>query len=143
MAVSVKDVHRAIAGRIDALAGYREVRMLPQYFGRSQNTLAHLGFAVDIANSNASDERQRRVVGALIESNIRVKIAYRIRPHDIVVDYGNALDKEQEVIAALMNPNYGKGIELRLVSIARNSPDSQEYLISEILFSCVHTISIT
>jgi hypothetical protein len=117
--------------------------MLPQYFGRSQNTLAHLGFAVDIANSNASDERQRRAVGALIESNIRVKIAYRIRPHDIVVDYGNALDKEQEVIAALMNPNYGKGIELRLVSVLRNSPDSQEYLISEILFSCIHTISIT
>ena len=117
--------------------------MLPQYFGRSQNTLAHLGFAVDITNSNAADERQRRAVGALIESNVRVKIAYRIRPHDIVVDYGNALDKEQEVIATLMNPNFGKGIELRLVSISRNSPDSQEYLISEILFSCVHTISIT
>lgn len=143
MAVSVKDVHRAIASRIDALTGYREVRMLPQYFGRSQNTLAHLGFSVDISNSNASDDRQRRVIGALIESNVRVKIAYRIRPHDIVVDYGNALDKEQEVIAALMNPNYGKGIELRLVSMSRNSPDSQEYLISEILFSCMHTIQIT
>tara|TARA_A100000171_G_C2105694_1_gene132188 strand:+ start:641 stop:1072 length:432 start_codon:yes stop_codon:yes gene_type:complete len=143
MAVSVKDVHRSIAARIDALTGYREVRMLPQYFGRSQNTLAHLGFAVDISNSNASDDRQRRVIGALIESNVRVKIAYRIRPHDIVVDYGNALDKEQDVIATIMNPNYGKGIELRLVSISRNSPDSQEYLISEILFSCMHTIQIT
>lgn len=143
MAVSVKDVHRAIAGRIDGLTGYREVRMLPQYFGRSQNTLAHLGFSVDISNSNASDDRQRRVIGALIESNVRVKIAYRIRPHDIVVDYGNALDKEQDVIATIMNPNYGKGIELRLVSISRNSPDSQEYLISEILFSCMHTIQIT
>lgn len=143
MAVSVKEVQRAIAGRIDALTGYKEVRMLPQYFGRTQNTLAHLGFTVDISNSNATDERQRRAVGALIDSNVRVKIAYRIRPHDIVTDYGNALDKEQDVIAALMNPNYGKGIELRLVSIARNSPDSQEYLISEILFSCIHTISIT
>jgi hypothetical protein len=30
MAVSVKDVHRAIAGRIDALSGYKEVRMLTE-----------------------------------------------------------------------------------------------------------------
>ena len=102
MAVSVKEVHRAIAGRIDALSGYREVRMLPQYFGRTQNTLAHLGFAVDIVTSNAAAERQRRPIGAMLESLARVKIAYRIRPHDVVLDYGNALDKEQEVIAALI-----------------------------------------
>jgi hypothetical protein len=143
MAVSVKEVHRAIAGRIDALTGYREVRMLPQYFGRTQNTLAHLGFAVDIVTSNAAPERQRRPVGAMLESLARVKIAYRIRPHDVVLDYGNALDKEQEVIAALMDPNWGKGIECRLESITRNSPDSQEYLLSEIAFSVFHTISIS
>ena len=143
MPVSVKEVQRALAARIAALAGYKEVRMLPQYFGRTQNTLAHLGFAIDISVSNAGLERQRRAIGIMLDSVVRIKIAYRIRPHDIVLDYGNALDKEQEVLAALMNPNYGKGIELRLTSINRNSPDSQEYIITEILLSCTHTISIT
>ena len=143
MSVSVKEVQRALAARIAALAGYKEVRMLPQYFGRTQNTLAHLGFAIDISVSNAGLERQRRAIGIMLDSLVRIKIAYRIRPHDIVLDYGNALDKEQEVLAALMNPNYGKGIELRLTSINRNSPDSQEYIITEILLSCTHTISIT
>ena len=86
MAVSVKDVHRSLAARIAALTGYKEVRMLPQYFGRTQNTLAHLGFAIDITTSNPVVERQRREVGLFLDSSVRVKIAYRIRPHDIVVD---------------------------------------------------------
>jgi hypothetical protein len=131
MSVSVKEVQRAIAIKVGDLTGFREVRQLPELFGRTQNTLAHLGFAVDIA------------VGLYVDTTVRVKLAYRLRPHDLVLDYGNALDKEQEVIQAVMQRNFAKGIEVRFLRASRRTPDSQEYLISEIELSALHTIELT
>lgn len=78
-----------------------------------------------------------------METLVKVKIAYRLRPHDLILDYGNALDKEQEVIQVCMNPNFAKGIEIRFERATRRTPDSQEYLISEIELSALHTIQLT
>ena len=142
MSVSVKEVQRALAIKIGDLSGFREVRQLPELFGRTQNTLAHLGFAVEVSNSQQANERQRIAVGLYVDTTVRVKIAYRLRPHDLVLDYGNALDKEQEVIQAVMNRNFAKGIEVRFLRASRRTPDSQEYLISEIELQALHTIQL-
>ena len=143
MSVSVKEVQRAIAIKIGDLSGFREVRQLPELFGRTQNTLAHLGFSVEVSGSQQSNERQRIAVGLYVDTTVRVKIAYRLRPHDLILDYGNALDKEQEVIQAVMNRNFAKGIEVRFLRATRRTPDSQEYLISEIELQALHTIELT
>ena len=143
MSVSVKEVQRAIAIKIGDLSGFREVRQLPELFGRTQNTLAHLGFAVEVSASQQANERQRIAVGLYVDTTVRVKLAYRLRPHDLVLDYGNALDKEQEVIQAVMNRNFAKGIEVRFIRSSRRTPDSQEYLISEIELQALHTIELT
>ncbi len=143
MSVSVKEVQRAIAIKIGDLSGFREVRQLPDLFGRTQNTLAHLGFAVEVSNSQQANERQRIAVGLYVDTTVRVKIAFRLRPHDLVLDYGNALDKEQEVIQAVMNRNFAKGIEVRFLRASRRTPDSQEYLISEIELQALHTIQLS
>lgn len=143
MSVSVKEVQRALAIKIGDLSGFREVRQLPELFGRTQNTLAHLGFAVEVSGSQQSNERQRIAVGLYVDTTVRVKLAYRLRPHDLVLDYGNALDKEQEVIQAVMQRNFAKGIEVRFLRATRRTPDSQEYLISEIELSALHTIELT
>ena len=143
MSVSVKEVQRAIAIKIGDLSGFREVRQLPELFGRTQNTLAHLGFAVEVSNSQQANERQRIAVGLYVDTTVRVKIAFRLRPHDLVLDYGNALDKEQEVIQAVMNRNFAKGIEVRFLRASRRTPDSQEYLISEIELQALHTIQLS
>jgi len=143
MSVSVKEVQRAIAIKIGDLSGFREVRQLPDLFGRTQNTLAHLGFAVEVSASQQANERQRIAVGLYVDTTVRVKLAYRLRPHDLVLDYGNALDKEQEVIQAVMNRNFAKGIEVRFIRASRRTPDSQEYLISEIELQALHTIQLT
>ena len=143
MSVSVKEVQRALAIKIGDLSGFREVRQLPELFGRTQNTLAHLGFAVEVSNSQQANERQRIAVGLYVDTTVRVKLAYRLRPHDLVLDYGNALDKEQEVIQAVMNRNFAKGIEVRFLRASRRTPDSQEYLISEIELQALHTIQLT
>ncbi len=143
MSVSVKEVQRVIAIKIGDLTGFREVRQLPELFGRTQNTLAHLGFSVEVSASQQANERQRIAVGLYMDTTVRVKIAYRLRPHDLVLDYGNALDKEQEVIQAVMHRNFAKGIEVRFIRASRRTPDSQEYLISEIELSALHTIELT
>lgn len=143
MSVSVKEVQRAIAIKIGDLSGFREVRQLPELFGRTQNTLAHLGFAVEVSNSQQANERQRIAVGLYVDTTVRVKLAFRLRPHDLVLDYGNALDKEQEVIQAVMNRNFAKGIEVRFLRASRRTPDSQEYLISEIELQALHTIQLS
>jgi hypothetical protein len=143
MSVSVKEVQRAIAIKIGDLSGFREIRQLPEMFGRTQNTLAHLGFSVEVSNSQQANERQRIAVGLYVDTTVRVKLAYRLRPHDLVLDYGNALDKEQEVIQSVMNRNFAKGIEVRFLRASRRTPDSQEYLISEIELQALHTIELT
>ena len=143
MSVSVKEVQRALAIKIGDLSGFREVRQLPELFGRTQNTIAHLCFAVEVSGSQQSNERQRIAVGLYVDTTVRVKLAYRLRPHDLVLDYGNALDKEQEVIQAVMQRNFAKGIEVRFLRATRRTPDSQEYLISEIELSALHTIELT
>lgn len=141
--VSVKEVQNALATKIGALSGFREVRQLPELFGRTQNTLAHLGFSVDVGTSTQVQERQRISVGLYLETLVRVRFAYRVRPHDLILDLGNALDKEQEVIKTCMARNFGKAIEIRFLRATRRTPDSQEYIISEIELSALHTISIS
>jgi hypothetical protein len=143
MSVSVKEVQRALAIKIGDLTGFREVRQLPELFGRTQNTLAHLGFSVEVSSSQQANERQRIAVGLYVDTNVKVKLAYRLRPHDLVLDYGNALDKEQQVIQAVMQRNFAKGIEVRFLRASRRTPDSQEYLISEIELQALHTIELT
>lgn len=143
MPVSVKELQRAIAAKVDGLTGFREVRQLPELFGRTQNTIAHLGFAVEVSTTSETNERQRIAVGLYASTTVRIKYAYRLRPHDLILDYGNALDKEQLIIAAVMDRNFSKGIEIRFVRATRRTPDSQEYLISEIELQALHTISLS
>ena len=142
MSVSVKEVQRAIAIKIGDLSGFREIRQLPEMFGRTQNTLAHLGFSVEVSNSQQANERQRIAVGLYVDTTVRVKLAYRLRPHELVLDYGNALDKEQEVIQSVMNRNFAKGIEVRFLRASRRTPDSQEYLISTIELQALHKLEL-
>ncbi len=143
MSVSVKEVQRALAIKIGDLTGFREVRQLPELFGRTQNTLAHLGFSVEVSSSQQANERQRIAVGLYVDTTVKVKLAYRLRPHDLVLDYGNALDKEEKVIQAVMQRNFATGIEVRFLRASRRTPDSQEYLISEIELQALHTIELT
>lgn len=143
MSVSVKELQRALATKIDTIAGFREVRQIPELFARTQNTLAHLGFSVEVATTSETNERQRISVGLYANTLVRIKYAYRLRPHDLILDYGNALDKEQEIISAVMDRNFSKGIEIRFVRATRRTPDSQEYIISEIELQALHTISLS
>tara|TARA_Y100001963_G_C6760658_1_gene439301 strand:+ start:1341 stop:1772 length:432 start_codon:yes stop_codon:yes gene_type:complete len=143
MALSVAQVRSAVAAKVAGLAGFKEINIPPEYFGRIENTIAHLGFGIMTASSSAVSERQRRVVGLYLSTTLRVMFAYRLRPHDAYpTDYDRALDKEQEVIAAVMGV-YNSPVEIRFERATRRCPDSIEYMISDIEFTVLHTITNT
>ena len=136
-------VRSAIAAKVAALSGFKESKHSPDYFGRTENTVAHLAFGVHLASTTAMDERQRRSVGVYVNTPVRVIFAHRLRPLDIYpTDYDNSLDSEQNVInavlAAYSTPN--NGFTIRYNGSTREVTDSQEYCIINIEFTALHTI---
>ena len=136
---SVAQVRTAIIGKVDAITGMREIPFPVEYFGRAQNTIAHLGFSVSISSTQAAEERQRRSNQIFLQSDISVTFSFRLRPHDMSDDINNATDKEQEIIEALLGSYSGGGFTIRYQRTQRRYPDSLEYIIIEMSFIAHHT----
>ena len=136
---SVAQVRTAIIGKVDAITGMREIPFPVEYFGRAQNTIAHLGFSVSISSTQAAEERQRRSNQIFLQSDISVTFSFRLRPHDMSDDINNATDKEQAIIEALLGSYSGGGFTIRYQRTQRRYPDSLEYIIIEMSFIAHHT----
>lgn len=142
MALSFASIRSGIAAKIDALSGFQESRQTPDYFGRTQDTIAHKGFTVGMLSATGLDERQRRSVGVYLSSQIQITFAYRLRPLDIYpTDYDLALSSEESVInAALEAYATNNQFTLRYNGSSRQVTDSQEYIIITIDLTALHTI---
>ncbi len=135
---TLSTLRSAIISKIDSLTGFREVPFPVEYFGRAQNSIAHLGFSVTLTSSTATEERQRRV-NVYMQTDIAVVFAYRLRPHDISTDIGSAHTKETEVIEAILGITPKTGYNLRYTRSQRRYPDSLEYIITELNLIAHHT----
>ena len=149
MSCRVSEVRQAVSAQIATLTGFNELRLPPEYFGRSQNTIAHLGYVVAVESSTASNERQRRTVGTMMDTQVKVTFSYRLRPKSAYpTDYDNALQKEEDVIIACLS-NYATifdtppEFQIRYVSSTRRATNSTEWLIIDIFFNALHTITPT
>ena len=142
MALSFSAVRTEIASKIDALAGFKESRQSPDYFGRTQDTIAHKGFSVQVQSTTAMEERQRRAVGEYVSTSIRVIFAYRLRPLDIYpTDYDLAMDAEETVINAVLESYASNNrFTLRYLGSLREVTESQEYIIINTEYNALHTI---
>ena len=111
-----------------------------ELFDRSQNTLAHLAFAVSISSTQSMDERQHIKNQVFMSSNVNVIFAFRIRPHSISEDYNNAMDKEITVIETILG-SYAStpGIEIRYNQSTRTFAQSLEYVLVETNYTVTHT----
>jgi uncharacterized protein (DUF1015 family) len=143
MALSVSQLRQAVATQVKTLSGFTESHIPPDYFGRNENSVAHKRFAVQMSTSNAMVERQRRTIGVMMESVVRVKFAYRLRPKDAYpTDYDLAMNIEQDVINAVI-ANYAAvrpEVEIRYSRTVRDITDSTEYMLFDIEFNAYHTI---
>ena len=138
--MNLSGVRNAIVAKVDGMTGFRMSPFPVELFDRSQNTLAHLAFAVSIGSTQSMAERQRVPNRVFMSSNVNVIFAYRIRPHSISDDYNNAMDKEISVIETILG-SYAStpGIEIRYNQSTRTFAQSLEYVLVETSFTVIHT----
>ena len=142
MAQSLSSIRKAIATKIETLSGFKESKHTPDFFGRTENTVAHKAFSISVASSTAMEERQRRAVGVYISTPMQVIFSYRLRPLDIYpTDYDASLDAEELVINKVLEA-YATDNEftIRYTASERSVTDSQEYILITLSFNILHTI---
>jgi len=142
MAQSLSSIRKQIATKVAAITGFKESNHTPDYFGRTENTIANKAFAVGVSNSVAMEERQRRGIGVYMSTPMIVTFAYRLRPLDVYpTDYDLALDTEQEVIQGILGTyTLDNAFTIRYLQSQRVVTDSQEYIIISLTFNILHTI---
>ncbi len=142
MALKFSQVRQEIASKVASLTGFQETKHSPDFFGRTENTVAHKAFGVRLAASTAMEERQRRAVGVYVSTPVQVIFSYRLRPLDIYpTDYDLSMDTEEQVIAKVLE-TYATNNEftIRYVGSSREVTESQEYVIITLEFITLHTI---
>jgi hypothetical protein len=142
MAQSLSSIRRAIASKIEEISGFKESKHTPDYFGRTENTVAHRAFSISVSSSTAMEERQRRAVGVYISTPMQVLFSYRLRPLDIYpTDYDASLDAEESVINKVLEAYATDNqFTIRYTGSERNVTDSQEYILISLSFNILHTI---
>jgi hypothetical protein len=144
MALQLSAIRSGITQQIENISGFHLVKMLPDYFGRAQESIAHKGFTVQIAStSERTDERQRRSIGVYASTSVIIRFAYRLRPMDVYpTDYDNALDAEESVLLACLNSyaSIEPRMQIRYNTTTRESTESNEYILTTISFTVLHTI---
>ena len=142
MGQSLSSIRKAIASKISSLTGFKESKHSPEYFGRTENTVAHKAFSILVSSSSAMEERQRRAVGVYLSTPIQVLFSYRLRPLDAYpTDYDAALDTEEAVINKVLEAYLTDNkFSIRYESSERSVTDSQEYIIHTVTFNILHTL---
>lgn len=139
--MNLSAIRQQIASKISSLSGFKETKQTPDFFGRTQDTIANRAFVVSLGSSTAMEERQRRSVGVYINTPVKVIFAYRLRPLDVYpTDYDLALDTEQQVIQKVLESYNSQEFTIRYIGSSRQVTDSQEYIIITIDFETLHTI---
>ncbi len=135
----MSDIREAIITKVETISGFKQVPFLGEYIGRVQNTLAHKGFNVTLSSSQTMDSRDRRPIYYL-DTTVRVRFAYRLRPHDQNTDYNSALESEESIIEAVLGSyaSIQAGIQIKYARSTRQPVDSLEYIIIEIEFTTLH-----
>tara|TARA_Y100001973_G_C5165168_1_gene315699 strand:+ start:990 stop:1433 length:444 start_codon:yes stop_codon:yes gene_type:complete len=144
MALSLSQIRSALATQILNITGMRLARHLPDYFGRVQDTVAHKAFTVQIDSViGRTDERQRRAIGVYAQTTVTIKFCFRLRPLDVYpTDYDSSLDLEVQLIDQVLKSyaSIQQEVQIRFVSSDRQSTNSNEYMITTLVFNVFHTI---
>ena len=144
MALSLSQIRSGLSNQILNISGMRLAKHLPDYFGRVQDTIAHKAFTVQIDSViGRTDERQRRAIGVYAQTTVTIKFAYRFRPLDVYpADYDSSLDLEVQIIDQALKSyaSIQQEVQIRFVSSDRQSTNSNEYMITTLVFNVFHTI---
>ena len=145
--VQLSSIRQRVSTALESIAGVglKESPLPFEAFGRTPNSIAHKSFSVGIGGSNAQDDRQRPVEGAMLQTDLDITFAYRIRPLDQLTDVDNQLDLENTIIKTLLDRTDSSlypNIHIKFISSNRLLTDSGEYVLSSLSFEVLHFIPL-
>lgn len=145
--IQLSTIRKRIATAMEAIsgAGLKESPLPFDAFGRTPNSIAHKAFSVGIGGSNAQDDRQRPLEGAMLQTDLDITFAYRLRPLDQLTDVDNQLDMENTIITALLDRTDSSlypNLHIKFISSNRLLTDSGEYVLSTLSFEALHFIPL-
>lgn len=145
--ISVSDIQDHVVGAINGISGggFRRSTFPILMFGKTQQTVAHLAFAVGANATSAVSGRQKPLEGVECLTNIECRFSYRIRPLSQNADYDNLLNKEQLIIKAILNRTNSTlytSTHFRFTNSQREISDSGEYFFSSSFFEAYHYLPI-
>lgn len=146
--VRLSSIRSRVATALEAItgAGLKQSPLPFDAFGRTPNSIAHKAFAVGIGGSNAMDDRQRPIEGAMLQTDLDITFAFRLRPLDQLTDVDNQLNLENTIITALLdrtNTSLYPNLHIKLISTNRALTDSGEYILSTLSFEALHFIPLS
>lgn len=145
--IQLSTIRKRVATAMEAIsgAGLKESPLPFDAFGRTPNSIAHKAFSVGIGGSNAQDDRQRPLEGAMLQTDLDITFAYRLRPLDQLTDVDNQLDMENTIITALLDRTDSSiypNLHIKFISSNRLLTDSGEYVLSTLSFEALHFIPL-
>ena len=146
--VKLSIIRSRVATAVESIvgAGLKQSPLPYGAFGRTPNSIAHKAFSIGMGGSNAQDDRQRPTEGAMLQTDMDIKVSFRIRPLAQLVDVDASLDLENTIIANVMdrtNTTLYQNLHIKLLSTNRQLTDSGEYMISTLSFELLHFIPLT
>jgi hypothetical protein len=145
-AVNLSAIRSRFADKVSSLDGFHESRNPFDGYGRSPNTVSHKLFSIGVGRvESRDDDRQRRGVGVMSQSEILVRFIYRVRPKDQLDSYDESLDVAQEVIEALTirSAPLHDDLQIRFMGLDNELSDSGEWLTFTLNFSVLHYLYLT
>jgi hypothetical protein len=112
---------------------------------RAPQSVAQKRYWIGITGAIASDDgRQNVSVGVQMDTTVSVKFAYRLRPKDQVVDYGEAMDQAELVIKKLTarGAPLSTDLQIRFSQLTTDITTSGEYIIPTLEFSVIHFLPL-
>ena len=146
--IRLSTIRSRVATALEAIAGsgLNQSPLPFDAFGRTPNSIAHKSFAVGIGGSTAMDDRQRPSEGAMLQTDLEITFAFRLRPLSQLTDVDNQLNLENTIITALLDRSNGTlypNLHIKLLSTNRALTDSGEYIISSLSFEALHFIPLS
>lgn len=146
--VKLSIIRSRVATAVEAIvgAGLKQSPLPYGAFGRTPNSIAHKAFSIGMGGSNAQEDRQRPTEGAMLQTDMDIKVSFRIRPLAQLVDVDASLDLENTIIANVLdrtNTTLYQNLHIKLLSTNRQLTDSGEYMISTLSFELLHFIPLT
>lgn len=143
--VTLSAVRTRFATAVATITGMTESRNPFEDVIRAPQSVAQKRFWIGITGAIASDDgRQNVSVGVQMDTTVSVKFAYRLRPKDQVVDYGEAMDQAELVIQKLTarGAPLSTDLQIRFSQLTTDITTSGEYIIPTLEFSVIHFLPL-